>query len=628
MEMIFSGDIASVREGLAVASAALPDDGKPSHVRVRISRSDDGNLHVRGESGECEICYGERVQLFRGLGIIQERCGQRFSICERPRFATNGFMLDVSQNNAVLRPHYVKELMVRMALMGLNTFYLYMEDGFEVEGEPYFGYMRGRYTREELRGLDDFADMLGIRIIPCIQTLGHLEDVLKWPAYQGLREDDTTLLVGEERVYQMIERILRSVKSAFRSKRIHIGMDEAWRLGRGAYLDQHGYHPMHEIMLEHLHRVCAMCGELGIEPMVWSDMLINSAQGSGTGMGNYYNMERALMPEVSDAMPKDLLQVYWDYNHQSEEKYARMIERHRKLTERLVFAGGIWNWNGFAVDYDKTFATTQAALRACKVNGVQEVFATTWGDGGAESNIFATLLGMQLYAEHGYADDVDEETLARRFAACTGCRADDFRAITYIENMEYERPQEGYTYTSSSRILLWQDILTGLFDKHVEGNEYRAHYGRVKKRMAQAARRNPRYGYVFTLLELLADVLQHKADLGVRIKAAYDGNDRVTLAHIRADLLPDLKKRVQALWEYHRGLWFEQNKPFGWEVLEGRYGALVMRIDTAQNRLESYLEGNVECLEELEEERLVFDQSGRRLPMVQSYRTIASASKI
>ena len=34
---------------------------------------------------------------------------------------------------------------------------LYTEDTYEVDNEPYFGYMRGRYSADELRELDDYA---------------------------------------------------------------------------------------------------------------------------------------------------------------------------------------------------------------------------------------------------------------------------------------------------------------------------------------------------------------------------------------------------------------------------------------------------------------------------------------
>jgi ADP-ribosylglycohydrolase len=64
--------------------------------------------------------------------------------------------------------------------MGYNTLMLYTEDTFEIEDEPYFGYMRGRYTKEELSEIDAFAASLGIEVIPCMQTLAHLPAALRW----------------------------------------------------------------------------------------------------------------------------------------------------------------------------------------------------------------------------------------------------------------------------------------------------------------------------------------------------------------------------------------------------------------------------------------------------------------
>lgn len=41
--------------------------------------------------------------------------------------------------------------------MGLNMLQLYTEDTFEVEGEPLFGYLRGKFTTRELASIDDYA---------------------------------------------------------------------------------------------------------------------------------------------------------------------------------------------------------------------------------------------------------------------------------------------------------------------------------------------------------------------------------------------------------------------------------------------------------------------------------------
>lgn len=99
-----------------------------------------------------------------------------------------------------------------MAKLGLNQLLLYTEDTYEVPGLPYFGTYRGRYSQEEIRQLDDYAYQFGIELVPCIQTLAHLRNALKWPMGQELKDSADILLVGSEKVYDFIRQLLTSVK--------------------------------------------------------------------------------------------------------------------------------------------------------------------------------------------------------------------------------------------------------------------------------------------------------------------------------------------------------------------------------------------------------------------------------
>ena len=71
-------------------------------------------------------------------------------------FRRFGTMLDCSRN-AVMTVEALKRWIDLTADLGYNTLLLYTEDTYEIEGEPYFGYMRGRYTKEELREADRYA---------------------------------------------------------------------------------------------------------------------------------------------------------------------------------------------------------------------------------------------------------------------------------------------------------------------------------------------------------------------------------------------------------------------------------------------------------------------------------------
>ena len=97
-------------------------------------------------------------------------------------FKRKGIMIDCSRN-AVRTPETVMRFADMMKKLGYNTLMLYTEDTYEIESEPYFGYLRGRYTKEELKRIDDYCDSLGIELIPCIQTLAHLNATMSWAAF-------------------------------------------------------------------------------------------------------------------------------------------------------------------------------------------------------------------------------------------------------------------------------------------------------------------------------------------------------------------------------------------------------------------------------------------------------------
>ena len=112
---------------------------------------------------------------------------------------------------------------------------LYTEDTYEVKSEPYFGAYRGKYTRDEIKEIDTYAAMFGIELVPCIQTLAHLHNALKWTEMSKICDSADILQPGKEETYQFIEKLLISVKENFSTSRVHLGMDEAVMLGLGKF---------------------------------------------------------------------------------------------------------------------------------------------------------------------------------------------------------------------------------------------------------------------------------------------------------------------------------------------------------------------------------------------------------
>ena len=135
-----------------------------------------------------------------------------------------GVMIDCSRN-AVPNLTALKRFIEILSKMGYNCAMLYTEDTYEVEGQPFFGYKRGKYTIEELREVDEYAASVGVEMIPCIQTLAHVNALIRWDVYKRMRDCDDILLAGDERTYALIDSMFASLSKALRSRKIHIGMD-------------------------------------------------------------------------------------------------------------------------------------------------------------------------------------------------------------------------------------------------------------------------------------------------------------------------------------------------------------------------------------------------------------------
>lgn len=219
------------------------DDG----IEIQCVQGND--LRVDSDGRTVTLTWAAPVQFYRALSLIPQPLAA-CSVHEEARFETCGVMFDCSRN-AVLKPEGLRYILRKMALMGLNMGMMYTEDTYEVPEQPFFGYKRGRYSYDELKALDDYADLFGIELCPCIQTLGHLKRILHWPAFHSYRDNDEVLLADDENTYVLLDQMIRAATAPYRSKRIHLGMDEAFGVGLGAHLVFHGYEDPHSVIGRH-----------------------------------------------------------------------------------------------------------------------------------------------------------------------------------------------------------------------------------------------------------------------------------------------------------------------------------------------------------------------------------------
>lgn len=619
--------------------------GEGAVIDLSIELTEEKKVSVSCADGSAVLSACDKAFVFRALMRLVRELEKRgseesFQVEEQVWLDRNGVMLDCSRNS-VLTMDMIKWYIRFEASLGMNTMMLYTEDTYEVEEYPYFGAYRGRYSSKELHELAVYADQFGIEMIPCIQALAHLKNTLRWEAMAGMQDTDDILMVGESEVYRFVEACIRRATEPFLTKRVHLGMDEAWSLGLGKYLHKNGYHPKSEIMAAHLEQVAQICRKLGLEPMIWSDMYLRMSSQNN----DYYDLP--LDADLSGAVkpPADVALVYWDYYHTDENFYRQYLRMHSQLSDKVIFAGGGWVWNGVSPNLKGAKDTTEPAMRAVKEAGIREAVCTMWQDDGAETPMGAGLSSIVRFAEHGFAKEVSEEALKEQFEFLTGT---SWEACEILG--EFDRPQGSAFYDNPSKYLLYQDVLIGLFDEQIRNWDVKSYYeglrDRLLKALEEGMKRNCTQkncmqilqrggGYAEEVLSLyvcLADALSVKAPLGRKLYGAYEKKDRQALAALAEKEIPLAMEKIRVYRDRREALWNRESRIFGFEVLDIRIGGLLARLESAKTRVESWLNGEVDSLPELEEPRLPFrpvkEGEEHTLCACNSWKTIISASPI
>lgn len=544
------------------------------------------------QDGVLEITCADRTALCRALlaaAQSMEKSGE-----ESCSFTELGYMADCSRN-AVLRVESIKELIRTLSMMGYHFLGLYIEDTIRVEGEPYTGYMRGAYSKEEIREAVAYGEIFGMEIRPYVQTLAHFNQLTRYPHYQAFIDTADILLAEDERTYAFLDRYLDSVAAAFSSKRINIGMDEAHMIGLGKYLDIHGYQDRIGIMQRHLGRVLEICRKYGLQPQMWSDMFFRLSQG-----GDYYAAEGTRAAgNAKIEIPDGVELIYWDYYSTDEAHYAKMLDSHFAMTGNISFAGGAWKWSGFTPNNHYSIAIGKAALSACKKKGISSVVITGWGDNGAEASQFSTLPTLFADANEAYDDALQEEA----FRTLTGISWEDY-LLSDIANPDAEKPG---VLNNASKFLFYNDPFTGTFDS-VASSLKENYYKEVVETLDAALIRSQesRFSQVLRTQDGLCQALTMKADLGIRLRKAYQAGDKETLRLIGEMEIPELAVQLDAFYHAFKEQWYKENKTFGFDVQSIRIGGLRQRLIEVGESLRNYVNGVTDRIEELEEPLLPF----------------------
>ncbi len=525
----------------------------------------------------------------------------------QPTFKKLGAMIDVSRGR-VLTVDYLKGRFERMAKMGYNAVMLYTEETYKLEGVPKWGYIRGGYTLAEAKEIAATAQANGLELVPCIQTLGHLEQWLRWPDSDAIRCTKSTLVVGDERTYELIDKMVAFWQEATGgARRIHVGMDEAVGFWEGEYAKRNGKRERFDIFVEHLQRVCEICRKHGFsEVMIWSDMFYRM----GSKTHSYYDLAATPSPELAKKIPPCVRLVYWNYYSTEQDFYEKMIDGHMPLCGKPVLAGGIQLWNHFLHNRGKTLRTSEAFLAAGRVKGCDEMWFTMWGDNGGYAIPALAEEGMFACAEMaaGRKAEPDAENAAR-FKAITG---KDYAALVKIGELDDAFEDSAFNCEAS---LFYDDPMYFVNLRNAIaawGANAEARIARLRTALENAA--GAAGASSVPVADAFVRTLQKRFEYSLAIMEAWKTKDPSRIAAAKK-FLDEAVEGMRDFCKLYREDWYATSQPFGFERMQNRNAAALARLEEAKLRMEEYLSGRVATIPEFDEAVLPYGKNSRRSPL-------------
>lgn len=553
-----------------------------------IKETDFNGVYVSYNGKDAVIGYATKVQQARCYFLLSMKIQNgetEFEIKETPVFETCGPMLDLS-SGAIMKVAALKKYFDCVAALGLNMVMLYTEDIYEMPEYPMFGYMRGRYTKAELKEIDGYAYELGIEIIPCIQTLGHLQQYMKWAEAAPIKGGPSTLLPDEEKTYEFIECEIKTVRECFRSNRIHIGMDEAGAINMGRHYQIHGFEPNLEIFNRHLKRVKAITEKYGYSnTIIWPDMYFTDND------SEYYYEPDGVIPQYAiDSAPGGVELMFWDYYHTNYDYYHKKFVQYERFADNPVaFAGGVWAWDSFASNFRYDYDSMRPALEASIDHGIKTVLATIWG--GKYVDFFKVLGGLCVFSEMCY-----------KGKACT--EDDVYAAATHITGQQREfidAASEFYLgYEGSVRIghaFFFSDILLNRVNYDTDYDEALKRY----KKALKIIDKHPDNKY-HKYYALLFEIVCKKVDILNNIKKEYKAKNRAYFSKLSSETLPALQKLYREFALVFQNNWCEIYRPFGLEKILSYFGGIDYKLSYDIETINKYLDGSALQIDELEVE--------------------------
>lgn len=542
-----------------------------------IYNSNSNGIDINKTGSELIISVANDNMFYRAIALSKLQLlknAEDFSLTENKTIKSIGVQINASCN-AVPSVEALKRFIMHIALMGVDTIYLYIPDMFDLDDEPYFGYMRGKYSDDELKGIINFAKIFGISLIPSIEVLCNMDCVTRWNTYiTTIWEHKNTLLCDDEHTYVFLEKIISKMSALFSSDTINIGIDHSNMLGFWKHKHVYGYAPREEILKRHLSRVSELCKKHGFNNIIWDEQ---------------FYMKKQDYKTISNIVPDDMILVLNPSFCNDCKVETELLQNKRFYVQSFELG------NGFTPEIQKGINMAFEKLTVLKDDVEAAVLRFDCYD-GAECSWFTSLPVLQSFAEIAFSNNTpDIKQIEENLFITSRIILSDF---LLLDNLNFSEKL-------TAKSLLHQAVDNGLLcENYFDGAE--DYYNDLYTKFAKLTK-DENWEYLFLVAETVCLILKNKANLTQNLHKAYLDKDKEKLKEL-SNIIDSMALQVKGLRNIQREQWERENKPYGFDALDLRYGGLIQRLKTMSGRIKRYLSGELNELPELCETILPYNE--------------------
>jgi hypothetical protein len=348
-----TGAVVPAQPTIEALDATLPPQGYVLHI-------DQSGVELTGADA-AGLFYG-RATLTQ-LARLHDGALPAGTIHDHPDIAVRGVMLDISRDK-VPTMATVCALVDRLASLKVNQLELYSEHTFAYANHAAVHADASPFTPAEILELDAYCRARHVELVPNQNCLGHMNRWLAHQAYRplaispdgfvdpfGMTRAPMSIEPTNPDSLSLIRELLAELLPLFTSRRVHVGLDEAWEVPHTRLND----------FVQWVATLRALPELAGREMLMWGDML--------TGR-----------PDLLAALPEGVTICEWGYD--DTHPYAERCAELAGAGIPFWVAPGTSSWLSLVGRNANARATCRMAAEAALEFGASGYLNTDWGDQG------------------------------------------------------------------------------------------------------------------------------------------------------------------------------------------------------------------------------------------------------